>query len=186
MWGMWGVWGWGGGSDDVRGCYDPVYFPTLVPHFSVGLNAQNEISALIHPPKKPFRPLNFRPYWLSIWLWWFGLKLWTISYTASAALKTHSHFRSGQSVLNLIHTLCIRYSPNSKNDGQMSLDVYLPSILINVKHMNFLNERHFSSFYYVHVTRKKLPKWRSYEKRGHLTLMKLTAAQTFWLLFLEL
>jgi len=32
----------------------------------------------------------------------------------------------------------------------------------------------FSSFYYVHVTRKKLPKWCLYEKFEHFTLMKLT------------
>ncbi len=46
---------------------------------------------------------------------------------------------------------------------------------INVKPTNFLYKRHFGSFYYVHVTRKKLPKQRSYEKFMHLTLMKLTA-----------
>jgi len=45
---------------------------------------------------------------------------------------------------------------------------------INVKHTNFLYERHFGSLYYVHVTRKKLPKRRSYEKFACLMLMKLT------------
>jgi hypothetical protein len=34
----------------------------------------------------------------------------------------------------------------------------------NIKRTNFLYKRRFSSFYYVHVTRKKLPKWRSYKK----------------------
>jgi len=29
---------------------------------------------------------------------------------------------------------------------------------INIKRTNFSYERHFVSFYYVHVTRKKLPK----------------------------
>jgi len=46
---------------------------------------------------------------------------------------------------------------------------------INVKRTNFLYERGFGSFYYVHVTRKKLPKWRSYRKHECLMLMKLTA-----------
>jgi len=45
---------------------------------------------------------------------------------------------------------------------------------INVKRTNFSYERRFGSFYYVHVNRKKLPKWRSYEKRVRLTLMKLS------------
>jgi len=35
---------------------------------------------------------------------------------------------------------------------------------INVKRTNFSYGRGFGSFYYVHVTRKKLPKQRSYEK----------------------
>jgi hypothetical protein len=46
---------------------------------------------------------------------------------------------------------------------------------INVKHTPFSHERHFGSFFYVHISRKKLPKWHLYEKRAHLTLMKLTA-----------
>jgi hypothetical protein len=46
---------------------------------------------------------------------------------------------------------------------------------INVKCTNFLYERRFGSFYYVHVTRKKLPKQRSYKKFACLRLMKLTA-----------
>jgi len=47
--------------------------------------------------------------------------------------------------------------------------------VINVKNINFLYECHFGSFYYIHVTRKKLPKQRLYEKFARLTLMKLTA-----------
>ncbi len=42
----------------------------------------------------------------------------------------------------------------------------------------------FCSFYYVHVTREKLPKWSLYEKFVHLTLMKLTPTlhiHFFWL-----
>jgi len=45
---------------------------------------------------------------------------------------------------------------------------------INVKHTNFLYQRRFSSFYYVHVTREKLPKQYSCKKFIPLTLMKLT------------
>jgi len=35
---------------------------------------------------------------------------------------------------------------------------------IKVKRTNFLYKRHFSSFYYIHITREKLPKQRSFEK----------------------
>jgi len=45
---------------------------------------------------------------------------------------------------------------------------------INVKRTNFLYKRHFGSFNYVHVTRKKLSKQRLYEKFVCLKLMKLT------------
>ncbi len=45
---------------------------------------------------------------------------------------------------------------------------------INVKCINFLYKHRFGSFFYIHTTRKKRPKWRSYEKRVRLTLMKLT------------
>ncbi len=45
---------------------------------------------------------------------------------------------------------------------------------INIKHTNFSYECRFGSFYYVHVTRKKLPKWHSYKKFARLMLMKLT------------
>jgi len=47
---------------------------------------------------------------------------------------------------------------------------------INILRMIFLYEHSFSSFFYVHVTREKLPKQRSYEKQVRITLMKLTAA----------
>jgi hypothetical protein len=46
---------------------------------------------------------------------------------------------------------------------------------INILRMIFLYEHSFSSFY-VHVTREKLPKQRSYEKQARIMLMKLTAA----------
>jgi len=55
---------------------------------------------------------------------------------------------------------------------------------INVKRTNFLYERRFGSFYYVHVIRRKLPKQRSYEKFARLTLMKLTAGQQNLFMFL--
>jgi len=45
---------------------------------------------------------------------------------------------------------------------------------INVTRANFSFACPFGSFFYVHVTRKKLPKWCSYEKFVRLTLMKLT------------
>ncbi len=45
---------------------------------------------------------------------------------------------------------------------------------INIKRTNFLYEGHFSSFYYVHVARKKLLKQHLYEKFTCKTLMKLT------------
>ncbi len=40
-------------------------------------------------------------------------------------------------------------------------------------------ECRFGSFFYLHVTREKLPKQRSYKKFVHLTLMKLTAGVNF-------
>jgi len=49
---------------------------------------------------------------------------------------------------------------------------------INIKLTNFLYKCCFGSFYYIHVTRKKLPKWRSYKIFVRLTLMKLTPGGT--------
>jgi len=43
----------------------------------------------------------------------------------------------------------------------------------------FSYERHFGSFFYVHVTREKLPKQCSYKKHAHIMLMKLTADYCF-------
>ncbi len=45
---------------------------------------------------------------------------------------------------------------------------------INILCMNFLYEHHFGSFFYVHVTREKLPKEREYKKFVRKMLMKLT------------
>jgi len=51
----------------------------------------------------------------------------------------------------------------------------LPTVnFINVICARFLYEHHFGSFYYVHVTREKLLKQRSYKKFACITLMKLT------------
>jgi len=57
---------------------------------------------------------------------------------------------------------------------------------INVKRTNFLYKRSFGSFYYVHVTRKKLSKQHSYEKFVRLTLMKLTTAEPEKIIGLEI
>ncbi len=43
----------------------------------------------------------------------------------------------------------------------------------------FLYKRNFGSFLYVHVTREKLPKQRSYEKFLQKLLMKLTTGVNF-------
>jgi len=52
----------------------------------------------------------------------------------------------------------------------------LPCVhFINILCTNFLYECCFSSFFYVHVTRGKLPKWHSYKKFVRKILMKLTA-----------
>ncbi len=45
---------------------------------------------------------------------------------------------------------------------------------INILCMNFSYERCCGSFFYVHVSREKLPQQRSYEKFVHKMLMKLT------------
>jgi len=45
---------------------------------------------------------------------------------------------------------------------------------INILRTNFSYECRFGSFFYLHVTRKKLPKQRSYEKFVSKMLMKLT------------
>jgi len=47
---------------------------------------------------------------------------------------------------------------------------------INILLTNFSYEHRFGSFFYVHVTREKLPKQRLYKKRGRIMLMKLTAS----------
>jgi hypothetical protein len=55
---------------------------------------------------------------------------------------------------------------------------------INILHTNFLYERYFGSFFYIHVTREKLPERRSYEKFSCKMLMKLTPGEHLLLLFL--
>ncbi len=57
---------------------------------------------------------------------------------------------------------------------------------INVKHANFLYESLFGSFFYLNVTREKLPKRHSYKKFSRLMLMKLTAGLICLILFFVL
>ncbi len=46
-------------------------------------------------------------------------------------------------------------------------------------HQHFTYKCCFSSFFYIHVTREKLPKWRLYEKFASKMLMKLTPVVNF-------
>ncbi len=48
--------------------------------------------------------------------------------------------------------------------------------VINILRTNFLYANHFGSFFYIQVTREKLPKHYSHKKFELLTLMKLTVA----------
>ncbi len=50
---------------------------------------------------------------------------------------------------------------------------------INILFTNFLYERHFSSFFYVHLTREKLPKQNSYKIFLHKMLRKFTTIVNF-------
>jgi len=56
------------------------------------------------------------------------------------------------------------------NAFYLSLASISSTLNVQIFHTNVC----FVSFYNVHVTRKKLPKWRLYEKSVHFTLMKLT------------
>ncbi len=49
---------------------------------------------------------------------------------------------------------------------------------INILHENFMYESLFSSFFYLHVTSKKLPKRCLYKKFEHKMLMKLTPSHS--------
>jgi len=68
-----------------------------------------------------------------------------------------------------------KYRSEKSSNGEVQTSVQFDSVPKRNwrKGVNFLYERRFGSFYYVHVTRVKLPKWHSYEKFVHLTLMKL-------------
>jgi len=57
---------------------------------------------------------------------------------------------------------------------QMILNEWQKVNFINVLNSSFLYKHHFGSFFYVHVTREKLPKRRSYKKCAQKTFMKLT------------
>ncbi len=52
---------------------------------------------------------------------------------------------------------------------------HLVSISSTLNIQFFLYKRRFGSFYYIHVTREKLPKQHSYENFVNLMLVKLTA-----------
>ncbi len=56
---------------------------------------------------------------------------------------------------------------------------------INILRTNFSYEHCFGSFFYVHVTREKLPKQCSYKKFVRKMLMKLTTGRFYILVFLS-
>jgi hypothetical protein len=60
------------------------------------------------------------------------------------------------------------------SDGVVEEFVKTGVNFLNVKRTNFLYKCFFWSFYYLHVTREKLPKQRSYEKFAPIMLLKLT------------
>jgi len=63
----------------------------------------------------------------------------------------------------------------SKSRIEQILTYICPGVnFINILRSNFLYKHCFGSFFYVHVTREKLLKQRSYEKFIHKMLMKLT------------
>jgi hypothetical protein len=66
---------------------------------------------------------------------------------------------------------CIYSSEVTNNQDNMTC----PGVnFIKILRMNFLNEYHFCTFFYVQVTREKLLKQCSYKKIVHKMLMKLT------------
>jgi hypothetical protein len=60
-----------------------------------------------------------------------------------------------------------------KNARKMMMKLTPVVNFINILCANFTYKRLFSSFFYLHVTREKLPKRRSYKKFSHKMLMKL-------------
>ncbi len=69
---------------------------------------------------------------------------------------------------------CICVTQKARCEGHKKAGVNF----INILHTNFLYECHFSSFFYVHVTREKLTKQRSNKKFVGKMLMKLTKGRT--------
>jgi len=68
--------------------------------------------------------------------------------------------------------------PIDRNGDQIFFQSLPPGVnFINVKHTNFSYERRFGSFYYVHVTRKKLPKQCLYKKFARIMWIKLPPGQ---------
>ncbi len=68
----------------------------------------------------------------------------------------------------------------SENTTRLELCYALASISSTLNEQIFCTNVCFGSFYYVLVTRKKLPKWRSYEKSARFALMKLTPCCERW------
>jgi len=99
---------------------------------------------------------------------------------------SHAWPAGGHVFENPAENLLERISSFQKNIGENAAHKMMVNLtpvvnFINVKCTNFSHESRFGSFYYLHVTRKMLRKWRSYKKFTHLTLMKLTPGRTwFW------
>jgi hypothetical protein len=79
--------------------------------------------------------------------------------------------------LNILHLTIVKMHVRDvsiKRDGAHSGVNF-----INILRTNFSYECHFGSFFYVHVTRKKLPKQSLNKKFVRKRLMKLTLVRTF-------
>jgi hypothetical protein len=80
-------------------------------------------------------------------------------------------------------TYCLYNQPNMKTylwtDSNTTKYCYcLPGAnFINILHTHFSYERHFGSFFKVHVTRKSYQKGLLYKKRKHWIFMKLSAEE---------
>jgi hypothetical protein len=93
-------------------------------------------------------------------------------FTQSFYTRRSQKYKNGSQVIGKF----VLFGSTLKKSSFKHVDETDPSVnFINIKHTNFSYKRHFGSFYYVHVTRKKLPKQCSYEKFARLTLMKSTA-----------
>ncbi len=73
-----------------------------------------------------------------------------------------------------------RRSENFRREILVLIHRHLVSNFIDILQTNFSYERCFGSFFYVHVTSKKLPKQHLYEKFVLKMLMKLTTGVPFY------